>query len=117
MPIMYNPFHEMWNNFNPEEFKAELGEIVDKMILAKNDESIADAYDELDEQIALLVIMMKFKDTQNLEMISLSDLAPEAIEELGIEPEDMMDGLVPRDIVPPEFLPKKKKKNGGGWIV
>ena len=96
-----NPFKEVWEEFDLDDFKQDILDIIDEIVDTNGeDESL---FEELDEGFGELMLLLKYKDEEYMDIVSIFDLPDDVLEELGITEEAMADLNVDED-------------DGGGFI-
>jgi len=118
-----NPFGELWEKFDVNEYKARICKLIDEVIAAKDSEEMAELLRAMDDMVMSLVIVLKLKDVEAIEVVKVGELPPELIEQMGFDETDMIDGYVPKSLIPKEFLgeienaPKRKKRKNNNWLI
>jgi hypothetical protein len=116
-----NPFKELWNSFDISNFKNKVCSMVDAMALVKNEDELKDILESMDSLIMSYATIVKMKSAESIEIIKVNELPPEIIEELGFNEVDMVDGYIPKELIPEEYInivedfANKKKKNN--WLI
>lgn len=78
-----NPFKGIWENFDIDDFKDDIMEIIDDIVDTDGEE--ADLFDELDNCFGELVLLLKYKESDYMDVVSISDLPDIVLEELGLD--------------------------------
>lgn len=117
-----NPFREMWEGFSIEELKKQVNDMLDKIYVSKNQEDMADLLGELDDLVMSFVVVLKLKDVEAIEVVRADSLPQDVLDDLGFEEEDLIDGYIPKSLIPPEFADRieesnKKKAKRNNWLI
>jgi hypothetical protein len=88
-----NPYKEDWNNFDIEEFKEDIGFLIEELVLAETKEEKDAIMDTIDDHLIYLSILLVYKDEDEVDVIRLSDIPEDQMKKAGIDFADlMMDG-------------------------
>lgn len=118
-----NPFYGIWENFDVEELKEKVTDIIDKTYVAESSTEMIKLLCNLDELIAEFVAVIQFKGEKDIEMIKVEDLPKAVRKTLGIDGVGLESKFVPKNMIPPELLPneekslKKTSKKLNDWLL
>ena len=119
--IINNPFKEEWENFDKEEFRERLIELVNDIVDCSSFEELYSILDKLDEELGYYMILFRFKNNEKLEVIPISELPEELRQFFRALEAHEEDGVVPAEIV--EELKKdinsnvNRKDNKNDWLL
>jgi rhamnogalacturonyl hydrolase YesR len=99
-----NPFKEAWLEFDKEEYKKDIGKMIDSII--ENGGRDEEEIDELGDAIGYILLLLKFKDKEYMDVVKSSDLPEDIIHDLGLNDEDIADIIDDETYIPLMLITK-----------
>lgn len=83
-----NPFREAWLEFNKDKFKHEISTILDEIIESNGEKE--ETIEELDEAIGYVLLLLKYKDDESMNVVRSSLLPADVLVDLGLYEDDIL---------------------------
>ncbi len=101
-----NPFKNMFSDKDVQEIKEEFSGIIDTLHgNSKDKDLIEHLLDELDDIVMDLIMLARFNDAEKIEVVRVSDVPTEVLEDLEISYSDE-ESFIPLDMLPPDSFKK-----------
>lgn len=96
--IIQNPFKDEWENFDKEEFRDKIMELIDDMLDCSSYEELYNIINELDQRLSYYMILFKFRDADKLEVVPADEL-PEYLLKYFADLDPDKSSVIPVDII------------------
>lgn len=127
-----NPFKDQWDEFDEDEFKETINDLIEELIDADDKEERYDILEELDKEFGQLSMMLKYKDQETIEAMPVSSLPKDIIDAFGLDEYgdnayipiamllelfgvDTLEGF--EELVEEDFEETEDKKDKNDWLL